>query len=94
MLTKKKDRRPEKAITRSVEGDPELRRAEEEHQRKLVECENDDGSRESEAEREAKRRNRDDQSDQTWTTRGTTRETRKERQKTKENMRKQRESTA
>ena len=47
-----------------MEEDPELRRVEEEHQRKLVEVENDDGSRESEAEREAKRRNRDDQLDQ------------------------------
>ena len=35
----------EKAVMRSVEEDPEFRRAEEEHKRKLVEIENDDGPR-------------------------------------------------
>ena len=42
----------------------ELRRAEEEHERKLVEIESDGGPRGSEAEREVKRRNQDDQQDQ------------------------------
>ena len=53
----RQDRHLEKAVLRSVEGDPELRRAEEEQKRKLVEIENDDGPAEGEAEREAKRRN-------------------------------------
>ena len=37
------DQHLEKAVMRSVEEEPELRRAEEEHKRKLVEVENDDG---------------------------------------------------
>ena len=49
---------------RSVSDDPELSRAEEEHKRKLLEIENDDGLRESEAERQAKKRNQDDHPDQ------------------------------
>ena len=42
------DRHLEKAFVRSVSGDPELRRAEEEHERKFVTYENDDGPRGSE----------------------------------------------
>ena len=48
----------------SVGGDPELSRAEEEHKRNLVEIGNDDGPRESEAERQMKKRNQDDHPDQ------------------------------
>ena len=48
----RQDRHLEKAVARSVEEDPALRPAEEEHKRKLVEIENDDGPRWSEAERE------------------------------------------
>ena len=58
------DRHLKKAVMRSAEEDPELRHAEKEHKRKLVEIENDDGSRGSDAEREVKRRNQDDQPDQ------------------------------
>ena len=39
------DRHLEKAVMRSVEEDPELWCGEEEHKRKLVEIENDDGPR-------------------------------------------------
>ena len=39
------DRHVEKAVMRSVEEDPALRCAEEEHKRNLVEIENDDGPR-------------------------------------------------
>ena len=46
----------EKAVMRSVSGDPELSRAEEEQKRKLV-----DGPKVSEAERQVKKRNQDDQ---------------------------------
>ena len=54
----RQDRHLERADLRSVERDPELKRADEEHKRKLVEIENDDGPRDTEsgAEREAKRR--------------------------------------
>ena len=45
----RQDRHLEKAVMRSVEEDPELRRAEEEHKRKLLEIEKDDGPRGSEA---------------------------------------------
>ena len=48
---------------RSVNDDPELRLAEDEQKRKLVEMENEDGPRGSEAERQVKR-SQDDQSDQ------------------------------
>ena len=58
----------EKAVMRSVEEDPELRRAEEEeHKRKFEAIENDDDPRGSEAERErereVKRRNQNDHLD-------------------------------
>ena len=79
------DRHLERAVLRNVERDPELKRAEEEHKRKLVEIENDDGPRESEAEREAKMRNREDQPDQSMdhpsdNARGTKRKTENERE--------------
>ena len=45
----------ERAVARSVEEDPALRRAEEEHKRKLEDIETDDGPRGSEAQREVKR---------------------------------------
>ena len=57
-------RHHEKAVMRSVSDDPELCRAEEVNERKLVEIETDDGSRESEAERQVKKRTHDDQPDQ------------------------------
>ena len=46
----------------------ERRRAEEEHKRKLVEIENDDGLRGSGTEREVKRRNQDEKPDPTRVT--------------------------
>ena len=36
------NRQPEKAVNKSVEGDTEVRRAEKEHKREIVEIENDD----------------------------------------------------
>ena len=48
---------------RSVGDRPEQRRVEEEHKRKLVEIENDDGPRGSEVERVVKKRNQNDQLD-------------------------------
>ena len=45
----RQDRHLEKVVMRSVEEDLELRRAEEGHKRKLVEIENDGGTRGSEA---------------------------------------------
>ena len=60
----RQDRHLEKAVTRSVSDDPELRRAEDEHKRKLVEIDNEEGPRESEGERQVKKRNLDDQPDQ------------------------------
>ena len=41
----------EKAVMRSVSSDPDLSRAEDEHKRRLVEVENDDGPRGSDAEK-------------------------------------------
>ena len=58
----RQDRNLENAVSRS--DDPELSRAEEGHKRQLVEIENVDGPKESEAERQVKKRNRDDQPDQ------------------------------
>ena len=57
----RRDRHLEKAVMRSVSDDPELNRAEEEHNRKLAEFENDNDLRESEAERQAMKRNPGDQ---------------------------------
>ena len=76
-----------------MSDDPELRRAKEELNRKLEEIENDDGPRESEAERQAKQRNPDDHPDKTWTTRVITEEVRRENPKMKENVRTQRDRT-
>ena len=52
----RQDRHLEKAVMRSVDDDPELRRAKEEHKRKLVEIKNDDGPRGNESEEEEPRR--------------------------------------
>ena len=52
----RQDRHLEKAVMRSVSDDPELRRAEDEHRRTLVEIENDDGPRGSETEGEVMKR--------------------------------------
>ena len=60
----RQERHLEKAVMRSVSDDPELSRAEEEHKRKLVEIENDNGPRESEAERQVKKRNQDHHPDE------------------------------
>ena len=75
----RQDRHFERAVMRSVSDDPELSRVEEEHKRKLVEIENDDGPREREAERQAKKGNQDDHPDtgMAWTTRVMTRVARK-----------------
>ena len=51
----RQDQHFEKAAMRGADDDPELRRAEEEHKRKLLEIENDDGPRGSEGERDAKK---------------------------------------
>ena len=59
----RRDRHLGKVVARSVEEDPHLGRAEEEHKRKLVEIENDDAPRGSETEREVQRRNQDAQPD-------------------------------
>ena len=71
----RQDRHFEKAVMRSVDDDPELRHAEEEHKRKLAEIENDDNPRGCEGEREAKKRQI-----KSWTTRVVTREARRENQ--------------
>ena len=60
----RQDRQLEKAVARSVQEDPALREAEEEHKRELVETENKDGPRLGEAETEVKRQNKDEQPDQ------------------------------
>ena len=49
---RRQDRHLEKGVMRSVGDDPELRRAEEEHERELVEIENEDGPRGCEASRD------------------------------------------
>ena len=49
---------------KSVSDDRELRRAEDEHKRKLLEIESECGPRGSEAEGQVKKRSQDDQSDQ------------------------------
>ena len=87
----RQERHLEKAVVRSVEVDSALRRAEEEHKRKIVEIENEDGPRGSEAETELKRQNQDEQPDENMDhpsddVRGT-----KKRQETKENMRRKRQ---
>ena len=51
-VQQRQDWRLEKAVARSIQEGPALRRAEEEHKRKLVEIENDDGPRVNEAVRE------------------------------------------
>ena len=60
----RQDRQLEKAVARSVQEDPALREAEEEHKRELVETENKDGPRQGEAETEVKRQDKDEQPDQ------------------------------
>ena len=47
----RQDRHLEKAVMRSVSSDPDPSRAEDEHTRRLVEIENDDGPRGSDAEK-------------------------------------------
>ena len=53
----RQDRHLERGDMRSVERDPELKRAEEEHKRKLVEIENDGGPRERERGRKRSEKN-------------------------------------
>ena len=69
---------------RSMGGDPELSRADEEHKRKLVEIENDGLSERQKDER--RRRTKTTNQTKEWTTGVVIREARRESQ-TKENMR-------
>ena len=52
----RQDRHLEKAVMRSVSSDPDLSRAVDEHKRRLVEIENDDGPRGSDAEKTSEER--------------------------------------
>ena len=85
----RRDGHLEKAVARSVEEDPALRRAEEEHKRKLAEIESDDGARGCEAEREVKRQNHDEQTDQNMNQPGDDVRGIRRRQKAKKNRRRQ-----